>query len=875
MLFRLFSSNIGFDGYCTGIVGADCKMTDILSHYEQGITSFLSRLDKESAQYLEGLVYEQRLRENIFNTRQYGDTETLRHERTKIISELNELALATIGIEFNQLYEKLFEHQTAIELGEKAEIAPFQAPIIPPSFVGRQAEISMLDSEINHSKKPLVYGFHGMAGIGKTSLAAYIALQLRDTFKSGVLWYTLSPQTRVMDIMASFLRACGRPDIAKVRDIAGRSSAIRELFSSRKFLIVLDNVLSIEQVSELIPSIGKSVIILTSRDVAPLSLAGAKIFELSGLNLNEVISLFKQLLGDIRAEKEQDHIKKLAEIVGYLPLALDIAGRQLAESALLSIEEYNKKLIEKLGKLKIAHGGRSVQGVFEVSWEKLTDKEKMVFAACATTPGPTFAVDALVEIIQLDKVEVILTLGHLASLALVQLKQMDERYSLHPLLLDFSQVKLQERNDSKELLHRMILYYSKYLEQNHNNKLVMNSLELDRFNILNSFDLATTYQENELAIGFAQRLVDGTLTYMGGGFLLSQGFTDDAEHVTRTALSLSQKMGNVSVTASLHYNLGFIYYNVSKFVVAKQEYLKSLQLWQDTNNKIATARTLHALAVVSRNMSDYKQARSYTQQSLSIRHEIDDLPGMADDLHTLGVLERAEGNFELSRKYSEESLTIRRQLNDSDGMVATLHSLGVLARLKGDYDTATSYQHESLEIRKRIGDKKGMGLGYNELGIINLSLGNLARAQEYFEQSLKIREEVGDRLGQAYTLYSLGELAAAREFYEPAFQFINTSLTIRRELGDRRGIAESLMLIGHLHSITGDNSKAQQCLEESISIFSSLGDKSGLADALMELGLTKRLQGDEKVADSLLNSSLDIANQIGKTALAEKLRNLL
>ena len=78
---------------------------DLYYNYEIGIKRLLQELGQAHPQYLNALVYEHRLLENIARSRQFGDTETGMSERSEIIHRLNELALSTLNVTFNDLYK--------------------------------------------------------------------------------------------------------------------------------------------------------------------------------------------------------------------------------------------------------------------------------------------------------------------------------------------------------------------------------------------------------------------------------------------------------------------------------------------------------------------------------------------------------------------------------------------------------------------------------------------------------------------------------------------------------------------------------------------------------------------------------------------------
>jgi len=75
--------------------------------YETGLDRLQRRIESDSAGYSDFLVYQQRLRENIDRSQQYGDTEMRRAERSEIIAGLNDLARDVLDISFNELCELL------------------------------------------------------------------------------------------------------------------------------------------------------------------------------------------------------------------------------------------------------------------------------------------------------------------------------------------------------------------------------------------------------------------------------------------------------------------------------------------------------------------------------------------------------------------------------------------------------------------------------------------------------------------------------------------------------------------------------------------------------------------------------------------------
>lgn len=81
----------------------DTQEQSQFARYEAGLHTLLERLGSNHPRYGEALTYEQRLRENIQQAAQYGDSRDYESGRAAIIMQLNTLARATLGLSFNEL----------------------------------------------------------------------------------------------------------------------------------------------------------------------------------------------------------------------------------------------------------------------------------------------------------------------------------------------------------------------------------------------------------------------------------------------------------------------------------------------------------------------------------------------------------------------------------------------------------------------------------------------------------------------------------------------------------------------------------------------------------------------------------------------------
>lgn len=79
------------------------RYQDLFAPLEIGLEQAGEKIGDKHARYSDFLLYDSRLRENIRRSRRFGNTADRQAERAEIIDQLNELALSTLGVSFNEL----------------------------------------------------------------------------------------------------------------------------------------------------------------------------------------------------------------------------------------------------------------------------------------------------------------------------------------------------------------------------------------------------------------------------------------------------------------------------------------------------------------------------------------------------------------------------------------------------------------------------------------------------------------------------------------------------------------------------------------------------------------------------------------------------
>lgn len=271
--------------------------------------------------------------------------------------------------------------------------SPFQ--VIPdlPTFVGREEILQTVQAWLLAGWHTTPYVLEGTAGVGKTALAAKLAYRLRDQFPDGCLW-ARPDTTNTLTTLHQFAEAVGR-DVTNYEDVHSRSAVVRELLADKRALIVLDNVPGSEQIELLLPPSGPCAMLLTSRRRHLAAIPDTHRLHVTQFAEAESLALFSKILGEASVVNERAAFAELANLLGHLPLAIDIAACRLANEPGWAVAKFLANLKQERNLLNgLVHEGRSVQAAFEISFNLLTAGQQRFFAVLGTFGGADFSAEA-------------------------------------------------------------------------------------------------------------------------------------------------------------------------------------------------------------------------------------------------------------------------------------------------------------------------------------------------------------------------------------------------------------------------------------------------------------------------------------------------
>jgi tetratricopeptide (TPR) repeat protein len=200
----------------------------------------------------------------------------------------------------------------------------WKIPARTTTFTGRDIVLAELHTALTTSAQAVVQAMHGMAGIGKTSLA--IEYAHRHAHDYDIAWWVQAEQSDLIpDQLATLAQAL---DLATPADppVVAVARLLGQLRARGRWLLVFDNAEDPASVSPLLPAGGNGRVIITSRN--PYWNAIGSTIEVSGFTRVESITLFQKRVPRLSAADAD----AIADVTGDLPLVVDQAAALLAET---------------------------------------------------------------------------------------------------------------------------------------------------------------------------------------------------------------------------------------------------------------------------------------------------------------------------------------------------------------------------------------------------------------------------------------------------------------------------------------------------------------------------------------------------------------
>ncbi len=635
-------------------------------------------------------------------------------------------------------------------------VPPFQAPAVPAWFVGRTAAVERLRTWLQSER---VVALVGMGGIGKTTLAAALAHDLRHDFPDGVLWAGLGTADP-LEVLHAWARVFGY-NFDAIRTLETCAAAVRGMLDGKRVLVVLDDVdlegrLRADQVRALLPA-APGVALLTARDRDLVGLLGAREFPVEQLAPAAAVTLLRRVLGDDRVEREADAASTIGAVLEHHPLALEITARRLARIP-------DQPLAIAAGELQAEHrrldrlriGDLSVRASIALSWRRLDAEKQAVFAACGFLRGDSFGAAAVAAIASLAHEYAEEALFDLAALSLVTYAG-SGRFRQHVLLADFAREQVA---DAAIARRRLVDFYRHFAETNRANYA---ALEPEWENLLAAIRTAHALQAWQAVIDLAAALSDAWFTRARYAEM-RQGYD--------LALDAIAQIGNhAAQQAEFERMWGQACLEQSDFAEAQQHFGSSLEIYRGLGDQAGLAGVMVLLGRLARDRNEHEESDQWLQDAEELLRKLDDAPGLAQIAHSRAWLLHHAGDNERAEQLALHALAEYERLGDEKHMVAPLQLLTIIKRwARRDTVAARAYGERARQLADQLQDRNAAAISLVHLSAICYSEGRAGEGQQLAELAAADLERMGDRKACGVALYWLSVNLEKLEAFEKALQ---------------------------------------------------------------------------------------------------------
>jgi tetratricopeptide (TPR) repeat protein len=652
---------------------------------------------------------------------------------------------------------------------ENRVVLPAQLPAAPGRFVGRDTHLAAMDRSIEDGRAPGAPGLvviDGPAGVGKTALALRWAHQRASRFPDGQLYADLggfAPSAelpvrpgKVLEWFCTALGASSLPD-----SLDERASLYRTLLANRRVLVVLDNAANSHQVEPLLPASAGCVTIVTSRRVLSGLTVGADADRLAVGPLSEpdAVALVAQLIGSERAAAEPDDVTDLAQLCGYLPLALRIAAERVAAHPYQPIAP----LVAEIGtvgrRLDELETGDSatVRSVFSWSYTDLSPEAASLFRRLGLHRGPHLSAPAAAALCGVPLPQVRRYLRELTEVHLLEGEPGDV-YRMHDLLrayaLDLTGTE-DDPVDRTAAVQRLTTWYL------HTVWAAGRALTPQRMNPLQLIAAAPAVEP--------------------------LSFDDHRDALDWCDAEL-QNFAPIVRMALDHGPTGAAW----QLAVALWDYLeirKPWGVWLQTHEGAQAAALLEGdlfgegwvttnLAEAMRLQGKLDLSQRMFDSALALRQRVGDRHGIAWTQAGSAFLAIDRGLIDTARDFAHRAHEAFVHFDDPEGQAAALLILGAVHRAGGHHNDASAVLTEALRLAEIVDIPGGRARIYAEIAKVDQARGELGEAVMMLDQAAKEYDRAADgwstarmRTRRGDLLYQQGQLTQAHEDWTDALSY--------------------------------------------------------------------------------------------------------
>ncbi|WP_322762428.1 BTAD domain-containing putative transcriptional regulator [Frankia sp. Cr2] len=771
----------------------------------------------------------------------------------------------------------------------------YQLPPDVDEFTGRDSIRTRILTALTDpdalARSTVVVAIAGKPGAGKTALAVHLAHQVREHFPDPSLFFDLrgnmqSPlePTRVL---TRLVQALGVTRTAVPTDPDDLVEMYHGLLANQRMIIVLDNAANEAQIRRLLPATPGCAVIVTSR--ARLHSLDAYHRTIDVLHPTEAVALLAKLTGDQRVEAEPEAVRDIAGLCGYLPMAIQIAGRKIAAHPHWRLARVAGRLTGERDRLSwLELGDLEVRASFALSYDGRPEDERQAFRLLALPNIVDFAPWAAAALLDIGSDEAEDVLDRLADAQLLERRGPDQtgqtRYRFHDLMRVFARERQTGERQRDDVSPRVVGGPAE-----HDNTagadtepIATGSVATEPVNTAGD-DLRTAL--TRLLPAYLTVVDRATAVFSPGGPqttdnpVAHSAPTDEIDAVSALVAGPLVWFGiervnlHLLIEQAATLKLDEMTWRLAAAATRFYEFNGHWDDWDQTHTQGLTAARRAgdplAEATMLCNLGDRDILLAFEEASWRLG-----APGTDPDSQpAIGANGATRDHLDLATERFTRSLEIFTAIDHIYGEARSLHGLANACRGKGQFDEAAEFFDRALQLFRQSNSPAAEAETLVCLAMCHGNRQELSEAITCLSMSLSIALDLDNRPLEAYALRRRGDLYRSQARLESALAAYNDSLTLLAALPDPLWEPRVLIGRGDILAQMDDLPSARRSWQQGINLLRKTGSGE-LAVAEQRLSTTAPVKPAQFSAGRLLGG-FDPAYFINRAAASRRIVRVL
>jgi len=750
---------------------------------------------------------------------------------------------------------------TTVSAGETVT-GPSLLPADLADFVGRDKVLARLVELLTPTgERPapvVVSAVSGRGGVGKTTLAVRVAHRLAEHFPDGQLYVDLrgvdAEPADPAAVLARFLRWLGVDGTAVPADLEDRAALYRARLAGRRVLVVLDNARSAAQVTPLLPGSGTCAVLITSRSRLA-DLPGVRRVDLDVLEPAEAVELLAAVAGREAVASQPEAAFRIAELCGFLPLAVRIAGARLAARPHRRLDWLATRLADDRRRLsELSLSDLDLRSSLALSYRALPPAAARALRMLALVEAPDVAAWVAMPLVEVDRDEAEELVDTLAEAYLLDPVGTDAtgcfRYRMHDLVRLYAR-EMSAAEDAEEerraALGRLAGAWLTVAEHANTrgggwelppirNPAPRHPLPAGLLDELTAepMDWFDAERAGVVALVEACRREGFSVHAWGlaaacGGYFDARGYYDDGLRLFTLALDCCRRAGDGLGEAVALLGTGLLWSN--RPAIGEPDQLavtgRAAELFAAHGEPLGHASAVGLLGYLH-------QKFGRPDEAIRCADEVEEILGRSGVEHphlavsntlTRGFALNAQGRYDEAEAAYLRARQVAARLGVRGLEAMALRAVGSLYGRRGRLDDASRCLRQALEILRDVDHAAARTATLLALGVVLTDLGD-PKARTTLEEALAACRRLGVDYGQAMALNALGDLHRRHGRVDAAVACCTEALRIAEGLGEPLLRASIHRSLGDAHHGGGDRAAAVAAWSAARDLYAELANQA-------------------------------------------------